>query len=198
MLILVRIAGPVLVSHGMSLEAVDSFSCFEFFLLALVQPVTFLQKLLMPLVKYWRSKGRRVIVYIDDGICAASTLREAEEHCTAIQADLGKVGFILKSKLDPHQVGDWLGFIIDLALGYFHVPEGKIEQLKDSTLGITQSSRVHIRTVAGVVGQIISMSLALGPTAWLRTRALYAVINSFTSWNAWVTLTEDAAFFLTE
>ena len=71
-------------------------------------------------------------------------------------------------------------------------PEGKIEWLKDSALGITQSSRVHIRTVASVVGQIISMSLALGPIARLHTRALYAVTNNFTSWNAWVTLTEDA------
>ena len=63
-------------------------------------------KLLRPLVKYWRAKGRRVVVYIDDGIGAASTLQEAVEHSTAIQADLGDAGFVLKSKLDPHQVGD--------------------------------------------------------------------------------------------
>ena len=69
-------------------------------------------------MKYWWLKGRRATIYIDDGICAASILQEAEEHSTAIQADLGDVGFLLnliKSKLDPHQVGDWLGFIIDLA-----------------------------------------------------------------------------------
>ena len=152
-------------------------------------------KLLRPLVKYWRAKGRRVIVYIDDGIGAASTLQEAVEHSTAIQADLGDAGFVLnmvKSKLDPHQVGDWLGFIIDLTLGCFRVPEEKIERLKDSALGITHPSRVPIRAVASIVGQIMSMSLALGPIARLRTRALYAVINRYSSWYAWVALTEDA------
>ena len=66
---------------------------------------------------------------IDDGICAASTIQEAEEHSTAIQADLGEAGFILKlikSKLDPHQISDWLGFSIDLALGCFHVSKEKL------------------------------------------------------------------------
>ena len=141
-------------------------------------------KLLRPLVKYWRAKGRRVIVYIDDGIGAASILQEAVEHSTAIQADLGDAGFVLnmvKSKLDPHQVGDWLGFIIDLTLGCFRVPEEKIERLKDNALDITHPSRVPIRAVASIVGQIMSMSLALGPIARLRTRALYAVINSYSS-----------------
>ena len=38
----------------------------------------------------------------------------------------------------------------------------------------------------------MSMSLALGPIARLRIRALYAVINSYFSWNVWVALTEDA------
>ena len=52
-------------------------------------------KLLGPLVKYWCSKGRHIIIYIDDGICAASTLWEAKEHSIAIQADLGEAGFIL-------------------------------------------------------------------------------------------------------
>ena len=38
----------------------------------------------------------------------------------------------------------------------------------------------------------MSTSLALGPIARLHTRALYAVINSYSSWYAWVALTEDA------
>lgn len=41
---------------------------------------------------------------------------------------------------------------------------------------------VHVRRLASCVGQIISMSLAIGPVARLRTRALYGVINSRHSW----------------
>ena len=134
-------------------------------------------------------------MYIDDGICAASTLEEAEEHSTAIQVNLGEAGFSLnqsKSKLKPHQSGNWIGFTIDLALGYFHIPDKKIERLKASAVGITDPSRVPIRAIAGVIGHIMSMSLAMGPIALLRTKMLYAVINSYFSWNVWVTLTEDA------
>ena len=42
-------------------------------------------KFLRPLVKHWRSHGRRAIVYIDDGICATSNVQEAEQHSAAIQ-----------------------------------------------------------------------------------------------------------------
>ena len=152
-------------------------------------------KLLRPLVKHWRSHGRRAIVYIDDGICAASNVWEAEQHSAAIQSDLTKAGFVLnldKSRLVPHQVGEWLGFTIDLATGCYRVPEEKIAKLKSSVVNLSDSLRVPIRAVASIVGQVMSMSLALGPIARLRTRALYADINNCTSWYAYVTLSDEA------
>ena len=79
-------------------------------------------KLLRLLVKYWRSKGKRIVISIDDGICASSTLREAESDSAMIASDLDDAGFVLnvpKFKLSPHQVGDWLGFIVDLLLVVF-------------------------------------------------------------------------------
>ena len=48
--------------------------------------------------------------------------------------------------------------------------------------GILASSSVHVRWLASAVGQIISMSLAIGQVTRLRTRALYAMINSRQSW----------------
>ena len=66
-------------------------------------------------------------------------------------------------------------------------PRKKIERLKDSALGITHPSKVPIWAVACVIGQIMSMSLALGPIARPRTRALYTMINNYSSRNAWVT-----------
>ena len=46
--------------------------------------------------------------------------------------------------------------------------------------------------LASIVGQIMSMSLALGPIARLRTRALYAVIDSRHSWSDQLELFDDA------
>ena len=125
-------------------------------------------KLLRPLVKHWRSQGKRAVIYIDDGICAASNTLDATSNSQTIQNDLIKAGFVLntgKSRLDPHQVGEWLAFIIDLAAGCFLVPDVKIIRLKSSALSLLDLNKVHVRAVASVVGKIMSMSLALGPMA---------------------------------
>ena len=79
-------------------------------------------KLLRPLVKCWRSlaKGLRVIVYIDDGICAAGSHSKCLEYKELAVSDLGKAGFVLnipKLQLEPLRTGRWLGFILDLETG---------------------------------------------------------------------------------
>lgn len=55
-------------------------------------------KVLRPLVKRWRSRGPRCLVYIDDGICAA----ESKEQCSAamsnIVSDLDQAGFIFNAE----------------------------------------------------------------------------------------------------
>ena len=53
-------------------------------------------KLLRSLVKRWRSKGIRCIVYIDDGIYAARSQKQCVEGTKMIVDDLT---FIPKSKL---------------------------------------------------------------------------------------------------
>ena len=75
--------------------------------------------LLQPLVKRWRSKGLRCIVYIDDGICASKSQDQCIEGTKLRINDLTLAGFILnipKSKLTPQQIGQWLGFILDLVM----------------------------------------------------------------------------------
>ena len=49
-----------------------------------------------------------------------------------------------------------------------------------------------MRLLASIVGQIMSMSLALGPIARLRTRALYGAIDSRHSWSDQLKLSDDA------
>ncbi len=49
--------------------------------------------LLRPLVKRWRSNGLKAIVYVDDGICAASSESQAEVARDCIVVDLRRAGF---------------------------------------------------------------------------------------------------------
>ena len=152
-------------------------------------------KLLRPLVKKWRSEGIRAIVYIDDGICASKSRFQNIAHRDIMVSDLKQAGFVLnvsKSCLDPVRIGKWLGFIIDLQNGNFYIPEQKMESLKSAITNAYPFTRVSVKQLASIVGRIISMNLAIGPVSRLRTRALYAAINSRWSWCDKVTIPEDA------
>ena len=143
-------------------------------------------KLLRPLVKRWRSHGLRCIVYFDDGIYAAETREQCTMGTQSIVYDLGLAGFVLnhsKSNLKPKQVGPWLGCQLDLNKGMFYVPEEKLLKLISSIKVILIHNRVCVRKSASIVGQIISMSLAIGPVSRLCTRALYLVLNSRRYWS---------------
>ena len=82
----------------------------------------------------------------------------------SIQADLRDAGFVInykKSNLMPHRSGKWLGILVDLDAGCFHVPEDKITRLMISLSRILHPARVPVRAVASTVGQIMSMNLLL-------------------------------------
>ena len=142
-------------------------------------------KLLRPWVSRWRAKGIRVIMYIDDGIVVSKSKSQCYEHRDMVVSDLERAGFVFnvnKCCLEPCQTGKWLGFIVDLSEGKFHVPAGKLDKLKALVGSILQLSRVPVCILASAAGQIISMSLAMGPITRLRTRALYAALNNRSSW----------------
>ena len=123
-------------------------------------------KLLRPLVKRWRFAGLRVILYIDDGFCVGSTAAECGRGKEVILNDLNRAGFVLnfeKSQLVPQQVGVWLGFTIDLAQGVYQVTQERVVKLREALGRVNPYGDVPIRFVASIVGQIISMGLAIGP-----------------------------------
>ena len=52
-------------------------------------------KLMRPLIRYWRSSGIRVVVYLDDGIVAAKGEEKAKRVSQRIQDDLANAGLIV-------------------------------------------------------------------------------------------------------
>ena len=113
-----------------------------------------------------------------------------------MRRDLGRCGFLineLKSHLVPRQVGEFLGYIIDLTDGKFLVPMEKVEKLRSMLHNLQENHwSVSARMVARVTGTIISMGLALGPVARLFTRHLYAMQNSVCSLSAKISLSAQA------
>ena len=172
------------------------FYTFRVLPFGLVSACYVFTKLLRPLVKRWRAMGLHAIVYIDDGICGADSREECYKHMKVIVSDLEQAGFVIntaKSHLEPHQVSEWLGFTVDLEEGCFKVPCDKIRRLKSVLVTISPiGGMITARSLASVVGQIISMSLALGPVTRLRTRAMYSVLNQRKCWSDRLRLSRDA------
>ena len=114
--------------------------------------------------------GLCVIVYIDDGVCASASESEAEGAQDIVVSDLDRAGFVLnviKTHLEPVQIIDWLGFVIDLREGSFSVPQHKIDRLKSAITNVSILGSITAHSLASIVGQIISMSLAIGPVSRL-------------------------------
>ena len=108
-------------------------------------------------------------MYIDDGISAF----KSESHLVA--TNLEKEGFVLNVKccLESCQTDKWVGFIVNLLEGKFHVAQCKLDKLKASSVRVMlQLDRVKVCVLANAVGQIISISLVMSPIARLRKRAL--------------------------
>ena len=143
-------------------------------------------KLLRPVVANWRSQGIRISVYLDDGIGADSSKDSCSQDC------LGLLVNEEKSNFEPRQKGEHLGFILDLTKGEFSIPPGKIDHLFNLISLLLNDVSPTARDVSRITGTLISMELALGPVVRLRTRALYAVLNSVHSLSCKVALTREA------
>ncbi len=142
-------------------------------------------KLLRPLVRYWRSQGLRVVVYLDDGLGAVSGQSSAVEASTLVRSSLANAGFVAhptKSNWEPTQCIAWLGFVTDLARGQVEVPQEKIVALQQVLTQTKSAIYVRARKLASIVSSIISMGLAIGPVSRFRTRSLYAVLDTRQTW----------------
>ena len=85
--------------------------------------------------------------------------------------------------LEPMQVGQWLGFVIDTIKMQFRVPPKKIAKLKSNLDSMISSGSATFRGLARVAGFINSLYLAVGPIARLFTRQMHATIQARSFWD---------------
>ena len=73
-------------------------------------------KLLKSLAKKWRTKGKLIVIFLEDGLGAAADYIKATLSSLAVHSDLLKSGFVpneVKSIWEPSQVITWLGIAIN-------------------------------------------------------------------------------------
>ena len=135
-------------------------------------------KCLRPLVKFWRSNGIKIVVFLDDGCGKGDSLPMAKENSLFVQSSLSSAGFVAnsaKSLWNPTQVLVWLGLNWDLVIiGTISITDRRICKfiaLIDKFL--LSAPYVTARDCAVIAGHVMSMSPVLGNLTRLKTRFLY-------------------------
>ena len=152
-------------------------------------------KLLKPLVKKWRTEGKSIVVFLDDGLGAAADYAKARISRLSVHADLLKSGFVPneeKSLWEPTQVITWLGTVIDTSQCIISATDTRIQSLSEDLsflLDSTHPSLYQVRKLTSVCDKIISLGNCVGNVARLMTRNIFAVINYAMNWNSMVSLT---------
>lgn len=75
-----------------------------------------------------------------------------------------------------------IGFIVDLDKGQIEIPAERVAALRSKLQSVCLLQRVPAKTLASVVGSIISMSLAIGPVSRFMTRSMYSLLETRLSW----------------
>ena len=161
-------------------------------------------KLTRPLVYHWRSRGIHAYMYIDDGLIISPSLDSAFANLAVVKNTIQRSGFVpneSKCVWQPSARILYLGLLIDSPTSCFLVPQAKIDILFSSINAILSFSNSRlpapVRSVASFAGQIMSMSLALGPVTRLMTRATYRAIESRSSWEDSLFITDSVLNELT-
>ena len=156
-------------------------------------------KLLKPLEAHWRGQGIPIALFFDDGIEAGSSLNSAKINSSIVRADLARCGFEInkeKSSWEPERKFSWIGYDIDTQTGFIFASTVRMEKLLNDLNEVCSvleaSAFVHVKRIASIVGQIISMSPSCGNVTQIMTRYLNLVINTRHSWNSMVVLTDPA------
>jgi hypothetical protein len=116
-----------------------------------------------------------------------------------VKQDLILSGFVPKNEKSiwqPIRQIIFLGYVIDTDLEILSIPEKRLSKLSatidDIGLLITQNYRIHVKKIASLVGQIISMSYVIGNVAHIMTKYLSIDILSADTWSSFITLSDDS------
>ena len=155
-------------------------------------------KLLKPLEALWRSHGIPVAIFFDDGVGAGQSVEAANHNSSVVRSDLARAGFQVnheKSDWQPKPCFSWIGCTIDTYSGLIFATDSRIgklsSELVDICVALEESRFVHVKRIASIVGQIVSLSPSCGAVTQIMTRYLHFIVNSRHSWNSSVFILDE-------
>ncbi len=152
-------------------------------------------KCLRPLVKFWRSKGVFMVLFLDDGWGTAPNYFECQKVSQEVRQDVinaGLVPNVEKSVWEPTQVIDWLGLTWNSEIGTLQVIQRRVENtiscIDEVLAGLPD---ITARTLAKFVGKVISFKPVVGHMVQLRTRFSSMSVCQQNHWDSVFHLTGD-------
>ncbi|VDH99940.1 Hypothetical predicted protein [Mytilus galloprovincialis] len=157
-------------------------------------------KVLREFVKHLRSEGKRIIMFLDDGLGGDRDLSSCLKTSQEVKQKLEVLGFLIaheKCSWFPSQYVKWLGYVWDTKIGKICVSDERIDKAeKAASLILSEIGKgvllFSARTLASIIGQLISMQIVLGDIVRRNTRFLYDCVQARASWNAPVRITVEA------
>ena len=140
------------------------------------------------------------MVFLDDGLGFGELLQEAKYFSAMVRDDIIKSGFVpnvQKSIWKPSQSMEWIGYDIDLEANLMSVPGRRISSIQQgvSKLLMTNNSSFRmskVRYLARIAGKIVSNSLVVGNMVRLMTKVIHVCIETRSSWDIFVKLSDNA------
>ena len=130
----------------------------------------------------------KIVLFLDDRCGKGDSLQSAKGHSLFVQTSLSNAGFVAnstKSLWKPTQLLVWLGLNWNLVSGSISITDRHISNfiaLLDKFF--LSAPYVMARECASIAGHIMSMSPVLGSLTRLKTRFLYKVIDSRSTWDS--------------
>ncbi|XP_045208922.2 uncharacterized protein LOC123560830 [Mercenaria mercenaria] len=139
------------------------------------------------MVKYWRSNGIKIIMFLDDGWGTNKTYDLTLSDSVFVKKSLIEAGFVIndeKSIWVPAQILEWIGICWNSVDFSISIPSRRVNDciLTLDTI-LNRIPLVTARLLAQCAGKIISLSPVFGNLTRLMTRYLYLEIETRKSWD---------------
>ena len=153
-------------------------------------------KILRVLVRYWRSRGIRCLLFYDDGAGTHTSDEICRQQAQLVKSSLCQAGFAVseqKSVWQPTQFLTFLGLESNLQEFTVAVPAERVARTEAQIAECLQNlHRLTARAISRVAGLITSCRPALGDVTLMMTRAMHCAIDSSPSWDARVNREGDS------
>ena len=136
-------------------------------------------KLLRPVLAYFRKRGARMMIYIDDVLVMSHTQVKASQLAQEVVELLQRLGFLInweKSILSPAQSLEYLGMIVDTVHMELRLPQDKVTKLQKECRNMSTKPTITLRALLRIIGKMTASILAV-LEAPLHYRSLQAHAN---------------------